>query len=90
MRSNHIVERTCVGCGLKTSKWDLLRLVKTPMGTIEVDPHEGKPGRGAYLCSRRSCWDAGLKGNRLGNALRTSISMQERNDLLHHVVLEEE
>jgi predicted RNA-binding protein YlxR (DUF448 family) len=41
-----------------------------------------KAGRGTYLCPNLSCWEAGLKGNRLDYALHTSLSTDSRQQLM--------
>ncbi len=46
-------------------------------------PDEGwrhAPGRGAYLCPNRSCWERGLRGA-LGGALRTTLTDADRERL---------
>ncbi len=47
--------RTCVMCKNKTDKRQLLRIVRTPEGTVEFDPTGKKNGRGAYLCTQEAC-----------------------------------
>jgi len=46
-----------------------------------VDRTGKKPGRGAYLHDRRSCWDQGLKGT-LAYALKTEITAKDLEELL--------
>ncbi len=43
-------ERTCLGCGKKAPKRRLLRLVRSPQGTLSIDFQQRLPGRGGYLC----------------------------------------
>ncbi len=45
-----IPQRMCVGCREMKNKRDLIRVVRTPEGNIEIDPTGKKSGRGAYLC----------------------------------------
>ncbi len=59
-----------------------MRLVFTDQGKIEVDRSSRMGGRGAYLCLRIGCWEVALKSNRLERALRTSISKEQREQLL--------
>ena len=82
MRSTkHIPQRTCIACRQSKNKRDLIRLVCTS-NLIEVDLQGKKPGRGVYLCPRSSCWEKGLKGNRLEHSLRTRLSAENRQMLL--------
>ena len=76
-------QRTCVVCRQVRAKRELVRLVRTPEGSVEIDVTGKKAGRGAYLCRQWACWEAGLqKGNPLEHALRVQVSQQEREELL--------
>jgi len=77
-------ERTCVVCRQTNQKKQLVRLVRTAEGTIEIDPTGKRPGRGAYLCHDASCWRSAVKGNRLETALRTKMSAAQRAVLAAH------
>jgi len=61
----HIPERTCVACRTTKPKRELLRVVRTPQGHVELDAGGKKSGRGAYLCAKHSCWELALKKQRL-------------------------
>jgi predicted RNA-binding protein YlxR (DUF448 family) len=52
LRPKHVPRRTCVACRETDAKRQLIRLVRTPEGTVEVDPTGKRNGRGAYLCAR--------------------------------------
>jgi predicted RNA-binding protein YlxR (DUF448 family) len=75
-RAKHVPERTCVGCRQTAAKRQLIRIVRGDR--VEVDPTGKKPGRGAYVCSQRSCWEAALSKSRLERALRTKLSPEDR------------
>jgi predicted RNA-binding protein YlxR (DUF448 family) len=81
-RRRHVPVRTCVGCRSSGAKGELLRLVRTPQGQVEVDPSGKRPGRGAYLHRDYGCWQEALRRDRLARALRTALSAQERQALL--------
>lgn len=49
MKQRKIPMRTCVVSKEKCEKKDLLRIVRTPEGTVEIDTTGKKNGRGAYL-----------------------------------------
>jgi predicted RNA-binding protein YlxR (DUF448 family) len=74
----HVPQRTCVGCRETGAKREFIRVVRTPIGTVEIDSTGKKSGRGAYLCQRPECWQAALKKDRLGHALRTTLSEADR------------
>jgi predicted RNA-binding protein YlxR (DUF448 family) len=80
----HIPQRTCVACGEVRPKRELVRLVRVPGGGVEVDPSDRKVGRGAYLCPALACWQAGLKKGRLEYVLRTTITEDNRQQLIKY------
>ena len=49
MKVKKIPERTCVVTHEKYPKKELLRIVRTPEGNVEVDLIGKKNGRGAYI-----------------------------------------
>jgi uncharacterized protein len=69
-----VPQRTCVACGEAKAKRDLVRVVHTASGHVEVDATGKKAGRGAYLCAKKTCWDLGLKKHALDRALKTTIN----------------
>lgn len=73
----HVPLRSCVICQRKRPKRELIRIVRTPEGAIEVDLKGKRSGRGAYLCAERPCWDAALLPRRLGQALKCQVSAEE-------------
>ena len=78
----HIPRRTCLACRQVKAKHELIRLVHTLDGNIEIDTSGKKAGRGAYLCPARECWEAGLKGNRLEHTLRSHLTQDNRKQLI--------
>lgn len=77
MRQKHVPQRTCIGCGETSSKRGLIRIVRTPDGSIEVDLTGKKAGRGAYLCRKAACWQKALSKGSVARVLKTSISRDE-------------
>ena len=78
MPQRHIPERTCVACRSPRPKREMVRVVRTAAGTVEVDPSGKKPGRGAYLCRLPECWRRALQRTALDHALKTEISEADR------------
>jgi hypothetical protein len=74
-------QRTCIACHRIKSKRELVRIVKVGDEGIIVDDVGKKPGRGAYLCKTKECWENGLAGNRLEYVLHATISQQDRKRL---------
>jgi predicted RNA-binding protein YlxR (DUF448 family) len=85
LNSRSIPQRTCIACRQVKEKKDLIRLVSTENGVAEVDVCGKKPGRGAYLCPRRTCWELALRKNRLDYALRTRLRDDSRQTLREYI-----
>jgi predicted RNA-binding protein YlxR (DUF448 family) len=76
-RPRHVPERTCIACKTTKPKRELLRIVRTPQGRVELDAGGKKSGRGAYLCARHSCWEAALKKHRLEHEFELAALSEE-------------
>ncbi|HUS04251.1 MAG TPA: YlxR family protein [Dehalococcoidia bacterium] len=83
-KNKRVPQRTCIACRQTRNKRDLVRLVCASDGVVELDLLAKKSGRGAYLCSRKDCWERGLKGNSLEHALRTKLSGDNRQSLIDY------
>jgi len=71
-----------VACRKVRPKRELNRVVRIQDGGVEVDTSGKRAGRGAYLCPAQECWQIGLKGGRLEHALRTSLTQDNREQLI--------
>ena len=69
-RTRHVPQRTCIACRLQEGKRELVRIVRTPDGRVEVDTTGKANGRGAYLHSDRACWEKALKRGTIAVALK--------------------
>lgn len=67
-------ERTCMACNEQKEKQELLRIVKSKDGIIEVDLTGKKSGRGAYICKNEVCLDKVIKSKRLEKIFEKEIS----------------
>ena len=74
LRTRHVPQRTCVVCGAKAAKQELVRVVRTPDGVVDVDLTSKRNGRGAYVCRRRECWGSERIRHRLARALRAELA----------------
>jgi predicted RNA-binding protein YlxR (DUF448 family) len=81
MPQRHIPERTCVACRSLRPKREMVRVVRTTDGPVEVDPTGKRSGRGAYLCRLPECWQAGLRRKALDRALKIELSAADREAL---------
>jgi uncharacterized protein len=66
-----------VGCRIKRSKRELLRIVRTTEGSVEVDPWGKAPGRGAYVCRDPGCVGKATRRGALGRALKTPLGSED-------------
>lgn len=82
-RVRKIPQRTCIGCRSVRPKKELVRIVRTPEGSIEIDPTGKRSGRGAYICPSNDCLEKAMKGKVLGSALHTSIPDEVLEQLRH-------
>ncbi|MCS6949597.1 MAG: YlxR family protein [Armatimonadota bacterium] len=80
--SKHTPIRTCVACRTAAPKRGLMRVVRTPEGTVVVDPMGKMAGRGAYLCRNLSCVQAALKGKKLERSLKVALPAETAQVLL--------
>jgi predicted RNA-binding protein YlxR (DUF448 family) len=73
-----------VACRQIRPKRELVRLVRTPGGDIEIDTAGKKEGRGAYLCPDWTCWEKALKGRQLEHNLRCNLTKDNHERLIKH------
>ncbi|WP_040378989.1 RNase P modulator RnpM [Dethiobacter alkaliphilus] len=74
MKPRKVPLRTCIGCQEQKNKRELVRIVRTPEGKVEMDPSGKKAGRGTYICQKRSCLEAAAKGKRIERSLKHPVS----------------
>ena len=68
-----IPQRMCVGCREMKDKNQLIRVVRVPEGTTEVDLTGKRSGRGAYLCKNPACLQLAYKSKALQRALQGEV-----------------
>jgi len=83
-RRKHIPQRTCVACRTSRPKRELVRVVRTPEGSIVIDPTGKRNGRGAYLCAQRSCFELALARKHLERALEVAIPAEAQAELMEY------
>jgi predicted RNA-binding protein YlxR (DUF448 family) len=87
VKRKRIPIRTCVSCGLKAAKRELLRIVSSHHGRVEVDSVGKLNGRGAYLCAECRSEPVKLRRGRIEHSLKTDITEEEWGSLLSAVVI---
>ena len=74
--------RTCVSCGVKTDKRNLLRIVSGADDRVVVDRSGKQNGRGAYVCASCCGSKDHLRRDKLERSLRTKIDETEWDSLV--------
>lgn len=67
-------QRKCIACNEMKDKKELLRIVRTPSGSVEPDFSGKADGRGAYICRNIKCFEAALKSKRFERTFGVKIS----------------
>ena len=68
-----IPQRQCMGCRERKAKRELIRVVRTPEGTVRQDFGGKMHGRGAYLCPNPECLKKAIRAKALERSLEVSI-----------------
>ncbi|NOZ56591.1 MAG: YlxR family protein [Calditrichaeota bacterium] len=83
--TGHVPLRTCVGCRSVRPKGELLRLVRLPDGSFEIDPAQRKPGRGAYVCLKLECAAQMKKRKALDRSFRQPVPRDFYEEVIAYV-----
>lgn len=75
-KTRKIPLRMCAGCRQMKNKRELIRIVRTPEGKVEMDLTGKKSGRGTYICPAVECLNEAIKGKRLQKALEHNIPQE--------------
>ena len=78
--------RRCIACNEQKEKNELLRIVRTPEGNIEIDLTGKKNGRGAYICKSEECLKKVIKSKKLERTFEKEIT-QELYDNVRGVII---
>ncbi|MDK2895980.1 MAG: uncharacterized protein PWP04_100 [Candidatus Atribacteria bacterium] len=73
MRKKSVPIRTCIACRERKEKRELIRIVRSAIDKVEIDPTGKKSGRGAYLCRKEECISKLSKAD-LSRALKSNLS----------------
>ena len=82
--------RMCVSCRERFAKKDLIRIVASTDGTVQVDPTGRMPGRGAYVCAAEECIAKARKTGILSRSLKAEVPPELFETLLQYVKEEHE
>ena len=73
LRPRKIPMRQCLGCNEHKPKRELIRVVRSPEGAVNLDPVGKLAGRGAYVCRDLACFKKVRKNGRLSRSLNCEI-----------------
>ncbi len=82
MKEKKVPMRMCVGCREMKPKKELLRVVRSPEGTVSIDTTGRKPGRGAYVCRSAECLKRAIKQKQLERAFECPLGEETHASLL--------
>ena len=68
-----IPQRQCMGCRERRAKREMIRVVRSPEGTVSLDFSGKLNGRGAYLCPNPECLKKAIRSRALDRSLETEI-----------------
>ena len=80
-------ERTCIGCGCKKHKDELVRIVlvkdegEGSHTGIALDTEGRMKGRGAYLCRDIDCYERAVRKKALNRAFKQAVSREALEEL---------
>lgn len=85
MAKGKIPVRKCMGCGEMKPKKEMVRVILTPEGSIELDLSGKKNGRGAYICRNRTCLETALRTHGLERSFKTAIPNEIAEKLIEEI-----
>ena len=81
----HPPVRTCVACGVKKYKANLVRVSIDSQGVMNIGATNNQKGRGVYLCPSYQCWNPDSYKNGLEKGLRVTMSNEIKNTLVNYL-----
>ncbi len=85
MKQKKIVLRTCIVTKEKLPKKELLRIVRTPEGSVIADPTGKANGRGCYIKKDKEVLERAKKGEHIKRALEVEISNELYDEILKYI-----
>ena len=80
-----IPQRQCMGCRERLEKRELIRVVRTPEGTVQLDFSGKLSGRGAYICPKADCLKKAMKSKALERSLEVEIPEEVYQRLVREI-----
>ena len=89
-KTRKVPMRMCVGCREMKPKKELLRVVRSPEGSLSVDATGRKPGRGAYVCRSAECLKKAIRQKQLERAFDCALQDEVKEALMRELQALEE
>jgi predicted RNA-binding protein YlxR (DUF448 family) len=80
-----IPQRQCMGCRERMEKRQLIRVVRTPEGNVQLDFSGKCNGRGAYICPKAECLKKSQKSKALDRSLEVEIPQEVYDRLTREI-----
>ena len=68
-----IPQRQCMGCRERKAKREMIRVVRCPDGSVNLDFGGKMNGRGAYICPDPECLKKAIRSKSLDRSLEVAI-----------------
>jgi len=81
LKKRKVPLRKCLGCNEMKPKKELIRIVRSPEGKVDIDKVGKAPGRGCYICPKLQCLETAIKAKRVEKALETAVDVEVFNKL---------
>ena len=73
MQAKKIPLRMCSGCGQHLPKKELVRVVRSPEGSVSMDLKGKAPGRGMYICPNPDCLKKAIRSRAISRSLEVEV-----------------
>ena len=81
--------RQCLGCREMKPKRELLRVVRSPEGTVSLDLKGKANGRGAYVCRNSECLKKAIRSKAISRAFETEIPQEIYDAMVTEMMAQE-
>ncbi len=65
--------RQCMGCRERKPKKELVRVVRSPEGSVSMDLKGKAPGRGMYICPNPDCLKKAIRSRAISRSLEVEV-----------------
>jgi predicted RNA-binding protein YlxR (DUF448 family) len=77
--------RRCAGCGRKTGKSELIRIVRLPSRQVVFDPRLEHQGRSLYFCPRMKCFETLMRRGAPEKLMKSTLPLEVRDAVISYL-----